>query len=421
MKHIAPPPVSRRLKRVESLLCGLVLCASLVTKSSAQGPDITVLERTTALNPETVGLARPGDGSSWIFTVAQDGYSEIWDGSAVRSPPFLDINGLVSTGGEQGLLGLAFHPQYATNRYFFVYYTDTTGASTIVRYETTAGDSDDADESTAMPILSFSQPAPNHNGGDLHFGSDGYLYISSGDGGGSGCVAQDNSNLLGKILRIDVDGDDFPMDPDRNYAIPSGNPFGNTMGAAPEIWVMGLRNPWRFSFDRATGDMFIGDVGEGDIEEFDYLPLGSQGGANLGWPWFEGDLALDTCAMPVGPFATCDDGPFTCPILQLPRSVDACSAIGGYRYRGADYPSLQGIYFFTDWCEGELHAGIEGGASWQLFDVGDIGGFGPTGFGEDDAGELYFVNGSGLYQVTGTYGGLFSDGFESGDTSAWSP
>ncbi len=389
--------------------------------TGAQGPNITVVERTTSLRGDTVGLARPGDGTGRIFTIAQGGYVEIWTGSALLGSPFLDINTLVSTGGERGLLGLAFHPDYASNRYFFVYYTDLSGDSVIARYQVSVGDANDADEGTATPVLSFSQPAPNHNGGDLHFGDDGYLYISSGDGGGDWCGSQDNASLLGKILRIDVDTDDFPMDSDRNYGIPPTNPNAGTAGAAPEIWVMGLRNPWRFSFDRANGDLFIGDVGEGTWEEFDHLPVGSQSNANLGWPWFEGDSTFTTCSEPMGPFTSCDDSPFTCPVLELNQSVGACSAIGGYRYRGSGYPSLQGIYFFTDWCEGELHAGIESAGGWSSFDVGFIGGFGPTGFGEDDDGELYFVNGSGLYQVTGSYSGLFSDGFESGDTSAWSP
>lgn len=414
------PPQSIASQAHSSVLL-LLFSLLIAAAGGAQGPDITLEEVTTNLDPSTIGIARPGDGSGRLFTVAKDGYIQIWDGSQVLMTPFLDLNTLVGAGGEQGLLGLAFHPSFETNRFFYVYYTDNAGDSVIARYQASDVDANLALPGTATPVLSFSQPAPNHNGGDLHFGADGYLYISSGDGGGDWCVSQNTTSLLGKILRIDVDTDAFPTDPEKNYGIPAGNPFAMTAGAAGEIWVMGLRNPWRFSFDRANGDLFIGDVGEKDWEEFSHLPADSQAGINLGWPWFEGDATFTTCSEPVGTFTTCDQAPFTCPVMQLSRSVGACSSIGGYRYRGSAYPSLRGIYFFTDWCEGELHSGIESSGTWEVFDSGNLSGFGPTGFGEDDLGELYVVNGSAMYQITGTYHGLFSDGFESGNVNGWSP
>ena len=400
-------------------LVGLVAVFS-PTQSAGQTYDVTPVVVTSSLDGSSIGLAHAGDGSGRIFVVAQNGLVQIWDGVEVLAQPFLDVSLLASDGGEQGLLGLAFHPEYSTNGFFFVNYTDNSGDTVVARYSVSANPNV-ADAGSALQILSFSQPAPNHNAGDMHFGDDGYLYISSGDGGGDWCNSQDDSNLLGKILRIDVDADDFPGDPDRNYAIPPDNPLVGVAGAAEEIWVMGLRNPWRFSFDRATGDLFIGDVGEGAWEEFSYLPVGSQAGSNLGWPWFEGVAAFSTCADPPGaPFTDCGDGPFTCPILDLHRDDGACSGIGGYRYRGTQFPSLVGTYFFADWCQGRLHAGSEVDGTWTQYDLGFVGGFGPTGFGEDEDGELYYVNNFELLQITGTGPGLFGDGFESGDTSSWS-
>ncbi len=390
---------------------------ALPSPTQAQEPEFIVLEVTTTLDKGTVGLAHAGDGSGRLFVIVQSGLLEIWDGSQVLATPFLDISGITTSGGEQGLLGLAFHPDYGTNGFFYVYYSDLAGDSVVARY-TVSGDPNIANSASAMRVLGFAQPAGNHNGGDLHFGPDGYLYISSGDGGAGACNSQDTSNLLGKILRIDVDGDDFPST-DSNYAIPADNPLVGVAGAAEEIWTLGVRNPWRFSFDRLNGDMFIGDVGEGTWEEFNRVPAGTAG-VNLGWPWFEGPSIGTSCAEPSGgPFGSCDAGPFTCPITSLDHDGDgACSAIGGYRYRGAAYPGLEGLYFYTDWCGGIVKAAREQGPLWQSYDVSTQG-FGVTSFGEDEDGELYFVNGPTLYQITGEGFGLFSDGFETGNTQEW--
>lgn len=402
-----------------SCLALLLILALPCPPVQAQMPDFTVLEITDTLDKGTIGLANAGDGSGRLFVVVQTGEIQIWNGTQVLATPFLDIDALTNGGGEQGLLGLAFHPNYTSNGFFYVYYTDLAGDTVVARYSVSA-DPNVADGGSALRILGFNQTAGNHNGGDMHFGPDGYLYIASGDGGGNWCDSQDDGNLRGKMLRIDVDGDDFPGDPDANYAIPPDNPLVGVSGASEEIWAMGLRNPWRFSIDRANGDVLIGDVGEGAWEEFSRLPAGV-GGLNLGWPWFEGEATFTNCAEPSGgPFAACDDAPFSCPFALLGRVADgACSAIGGYRYRGVDYPGLTGLYFYTDWCGGIVKAAREEGATWNSYDVSDQG-FGVTGFGEDDNGEVYFVNGPTLYQITGEGFGLFTDGFESGDVSMWS-
>ena len=400
------------------LVAGFVLLLAS-SATHAQTPDFTVIEVTNSLDESTIGLASAGDGSGRLFAVVQSGLIQIWNGTSVLAQPFLDVSSLTNDGGERGLLGLAFHPNYSVNGYFFVYYTDLSGDSVIARY-TVSGDPNVADSGSALRILGFPQTAGNHNGGDIHFGPDGYLYIASGDGGGNWCDAQDDGNLLGKLLRIDVDNDDFPADADANYAIPAGNPLVGVSGAREEIWTMGLRNPWRFSFDRLTGDVLIGDVGEGAWEEFDLLPAGV-GGLNMGWPWFEGEDTFTSCAEPSGgPFTDCSDAPFSCPFTALSHSTDsACSAIGGYRYRGPEYPGLAGLYFYTDWCGGIVKAAREELSGWVSYDVSTQG-FGVTGFGEDDNGELYFVNSGTLYQITGEGFGIFSDGFESGDVTAWS-
>ena len=401
--------------RLFAILC--LTCSA--TSAVAQPPDVTAVVVTAAFDNATIGLAHAGDGSGRLFSIAKNGLVEIWDGDNVLAVPFLDISDRISTNGERGLLGLAFHPDYAMNGFFYVYYTDASGDSVVSRFSV-SGHPDIALPGSETRVLGFDQPASNHNAGDLHFGPDGYLYVASGDGGGDRCTAQSGNNLLGKILRVDVDTDDFPMDASANYGIPPDNPFVGVAGTRDEIWIMGLRNPWRFSFDRLNGDLFIGDVGEGTWEEFDHLPAGV-GGINLGWPWFEGESAFAACMDPAGgPFTNCDTPPFTCPILLIDHATDGgCSAIGGYRYRGSDFPGLQGVYFYTDWCEGEIHAAVEQGSSWISHDVSTQG-FGVTSFGESETGELFFVNGSSLYQITGEGFTIFADGFESGDVTRWS-
>lgn len=402
----------------------LALASSVAAQTP---PSVTTIEAFGGVSGP-IGIASAPDNSGRLFVVQQAGQIRIWDGSTLLATPFLDIDPLTNGGGERGLLGLAFHPAFASNGLFYVNYTDLSGDTVVARYQVSPPSSNIADPGSALRILGFDQPFSNHNGGDMHFGSDGFLYIASGDGGGSGLVAQDPTNLLGKILRIDVDSDAFPADPDRNYAIPADNPLVGVAGAAEEILVLGLRNPWRFSFDRSTGDLFIGDVGEGAREEIDYLAAGSAAGANLGWPCWEGTVQGATGGV-------CDTGSFVDPIFELPHDPSPnnnCSIIGGYRYRGP-YQSLRGWYFFSDWCTGQIWAGIEstalaqitvpktwkpmplGGNGWVGFLVDIMPTFTLTGWGEANNGDLYGAAAwRGIVRLIDPDSDIYADGFESG-------
>jgi hypothetical protein len=331
------------------------------------------------------------------------------------------VTGL-STGSEQGLLGLAFHPDYATNGFFYVAYTDSDPTTRVVRYRVSAGDPDVADPSSAQPILSIAQPQANHNGGWLGFGPDGDLYVAVGDGGGQNDDdvghtpglgnAQDTTNLLGALLRIDVDADDFPADPDRNYAIPPSNPFVGGAGA-DEIWAWGLRNPWRPSFDRETGDLYIADVGQATCEELDVQLASSTGGENYGWRWREGVVATPTGGVGgMRPMGAID------PFLDYPHAGATCSGppaaffgrsvTGGYVYRGP-VAALRGRYFFADFLEARLWSVVWDGSApsthdgtnyVDLVDHAQDPAFDPdvgtidlvASFGEDAAGNLYVVD-----------------------------
>ncbi|MCZ7540878.1 MAG: PQQ-dependent sugar dehydrogenase [Anaerolineae bacterium] len=343
------------------------------------------------LVPVASGFSRPlyvthaGDGSGRLFVVEQSGAIRvIKDGAALRQP-FLDVSGLISRQAlednytERGLLGLAFHPNYAENGLFYINYTDLNGHSVISRYTISADDPDRADATSAAPLLYVEQPYANHNGGHMAFGPDGYLYISLGDGGSGGDPlgsGQNLSTLLGKILRIDVDVPD-------GYAIPADNPFVEREGARPEIWAWGLRNVWRFSFDRATGDLYLADVGQNQWEEINFQPAGSAGGENYGWNAFEGTHVYS------GQRAASDVVP---PVLEYDHSVGRCSVTGGYVYRGERIPALQGVYLYGDWCSGTIWSAQRGARGlWQAV-VSLESGRNISSFGEDEAGELYLVD-----------------------------
>ncbi|NLF12357.1 MAG: PQQ-dependent sugar dehydrogenase, partial [Anaerolineaceae bacterium] len=285
--------VNMSRKRMPLWLQGLAAVALILALGAgpggvaAQPPGVDIRVNRVVAS----GLDRPvlvthaGDGSGRLFVVEQGGLIRIVEDHALLPVPFLDLSQLVISGGEQGLLGLAFHPEYASNGYFYVNYTRVEdGATVVARYSVSAADPNVADPGSAVPILTVPQPAPNHNGGHLAFGpNDGYLYIGMGDGGGAGDPdenAQDVATLLGALLRLDVDGG-------TPYAIPADNPFAATAGA-DEIWDYGLRNPWRFSFDLDTGDLYIGDVGQAAWEEIDYHGAGTPGGVNFGWDCREG-------------------------------------------------------------------------------------------------------------------------------------
>ena len=322
-----------------------------------------------------LGVVDAPDGSPRLFVVEQVGRIRSF-GSGGRPRDFLDISERISAGGEQGLLGLAFHPDYERNRRFFVNYTDPNGDTVISEF---AGGSS-ADASSERILLTVDQPFANHNGGQLAFGPDGYLYIALGDGGSAGDPEDNGQSLdtfLGKLLRIDVDGE-------RPYAIPRDNPFSEGTQALPEIWAYGLRNPWRFSFDRETGDLWIADVGQSAIEEVNREPADSSGGLNYGWRVFEGDDCFaDDCDLQehAGPFAT------------YPHDF-GCSITGGYVYRGDAYPDLRGGYIAGDYCSGNVWLfAADAHRIGEVDPVADTE-FSITSFGEGDDGELYLADGA---------------------------
>jgi glucose/arabinose dehydrogenase len=314
-----------------------------------------------------------------VFVVEQTGYIRVIRGGKVASRPFLDVDALTASGGEQGLLGLAFHPDYGSNGFFFINYTDNHGDTVVARYQV-SDDPDVASPDSARVLLRVDQPYSNHNGGGLAFGPDGYLYIGLGDGGSAGDPenrAQDLGTPLGKMLRIDVDA----RSNGAQYGIPDDNPFAGRAGARPEVWLYGLRNPWRFSFDRDGGDLWIGDVGQGGIEEIDRIAP-DDGGLNLGWRLMEGDQCFES---------DCDRDGLTLPASVYEHGSAHCSVTGGYVYRGNDVPSLRGGYLFADYCSGVvwvLDASTPVAGATRVLDT-EIR---ISSFGEDASGELYVAD-----------------------------
>lgn len=330
-------------------------------------------------------VTHAGDGSGRVFVVEQDGRIRVIQGGATLPEPFLDIDERVgSESNEQGLLGLAFHPDYEQNGFFYVDYTDVRGDTVVSRFQVSQ-DANIADAASEQVLLQVDQPYPNHNGGYVEFGPDGYLYIGLGDGGSQGDPhgnAQSLETLLGKILRIDVSSGS-------PYAIPPDNPFANG-GGLPEIWALGLRNPWRFSFDRATRDLHVADVGQNQWEEVNFLPGDIVGGANFGWNYFEGNHEYE-----VG-------GPenFLFPVAEYSHAEGGCSITGGYVYRGAALPAWNGVYFYADYCSGIVWGLVQhADGAWEsrvLYETGLL----ITSFGLDEASELYLVSRDGaIYQL----------------------
>lgn len=324
--------------------------------------------------------APPGDER--LFIAERPGRIRIVRDGALLPAPYLDIESRVqSSGNEQGLLGFAFHPEYASNGFVYVSYTFGSGDSRVERY-TVSADPDRADTLSALTILQVEQPASNHNGGLVTFGPDGMLYVGFGDGGGGGDPfdnGQDPGTWLGAILRIDVDGGD-------PYAVPADNPFVGQAGARPEVWAYGLRNPWRFAFDRITETLFIADVGQSSFEEVNAAPA-SAGGLNYGWNIMEAAHCFDGDA--------CDQSGLTLPVLEYDHS-EGCSVTGGFVYRGAAIPDLQGHYLYSDFCSGFLRSfRLEGGEAVERRPL-SLGGLGSVwSFGEDGSGELYVLTGDG--------------------------
>jgi len=326
-------------------------------------------------------------GDERLFVTSQEGRVWIVSGGAVRPTPFLDIRDLVLDGGERGLLSTAFHPNYSENGFFFVYYTNGAGNIEIARFHRSA-DPNQADPASRIVLLTIPHPNfGNHNGGQLQFGPDGYLYAGTGDGGSGGdppCNAQSDEVLLGKILRIDVDQN---VNSPPFYGIPPDNPFAAPGGPRDEIWAKGVRNPWRFSFDRLTGDLWIGDVGQGSREEIDFQPSGSHGGENYGWKVMEGTLCDGASACPSGT-PPCNSPLFVRPTYEYTHD-EGCSVTGGYVYRGTRVPSLAGRFLYGDYCSGRLWANGERlvPTASQL-----------SSFGEDLQGELYVGTQDGRLQ-----------------------
>ena len=338
-----------------------------------------------AWNPVIAGLELPvdiqnaGDGSGRLFIVEKPGRIVILKDGQLLPTPFLDISAKVgSRYTEQGLLGLAFHSNYARTGLFYVNYTDGNGNTVIARFHVSASDPDLADPASEKDILRVDQPYNNHNGGGLAFGPDGYLYIGLGDGGSEGdplLTGQNLRTLLGKMLRIDVDHG-------TPYAIPAGNPFAKG-GGLPEIWAYGLRNPWRFSFDCLTGDLYIADVGQDAWEEIDFVPAGMPGGMNFGWSYYEGMHPLKG-----QPSA---NATFTWPIDEYSHTY-GCAVTGGYVYRGAALPEWQGVYFFGDYCSGNIWGLIHSNGQIQPAKILFTTGARITTFGVDEAGEIYMAD-----------------------------
>jgi glucose/arabinose dehydrogenase len=343
---------------------------------------------------QPVGIVSPRDGSGRLFIVQQRGSVAIFDGRQRLPQLFLDIRPEVLCCGERGLLGLAFHPRYEENGYFYVNYTNRNGDTIVERYQRDASDPNRADPASGSTILMIPQPFGNHNAGHLAFGPDGYLYIATGDGGGGGDpqeFAQNLSTLLGKVLRIDVDS----AEP---YAIPPDNPFLDRGEVRPEIWAYGLRNPWRYSFDRDTGDLWIGDVGQSAREEINFQPASSRGGENYGWPRMEASLCFR-------PATNCNDGTLVLPVLEYPLGQGNCAVVAGFRYRGWRFPRMRGIFFYGDYCSGLLRGAVaDGGGFTQLLSVAT--GISLTSFAEDEQGEIWATG------HTGTIHRLIDQGYQ---------
>jgi glucose/arabinose dehydrogenase len=408
---MAHPPGARP-GRIVALLCSAILvsaCASTETPtaaSSAASPTVPGASAPSgtsspggtvsaiALRQVATGFQRPldvvdaGDAPQRLYVVEQGGRIMVLEEGTVRSTPFLDISSrLTSAGNEQGLLSVAFAPDYAQSGRLFVDYTDLDGNTVIERFARPA-DGASVDPSSGTILLTIQQPAANHNGGEVLFGPDGMLYVGMGDGGGSSESSQLGDTLLGKMLRIDVRGD--------GYTVPPDNPFVADPAMRDEVWALGLRNPWRFSFDRRTNDLWIGDVGAGRWEEIDVQPASSKGGENYGWPRMEGpDCGTDPC----------DPSAYVLPVAGYRHGSGDCAVIGGHVYRGLQFPELEGTYLYGDECSGRIWAlsAVEALSATAAPRVVLESGLTLSSFGEDRDGELYLtdLSGGGVYQVVG--------------------
>jgi glucose/arabinose dehydrogenase len=366
------------------LLFGNKAKAPIYTSSS----NIKLNLYATDIPSPTSIVSIPNTNDSRLFVTEKSGQIKVLDeNNQLKAQTFLDIRNKVIDNGERGLLGLAFDPNYAENGYFYINYNNKDQQSIIARYKMLSYNT--ADPNSEKVLIKVDQPYLNHNGGDLAFGPDGYLYIALGDGGSAGDPenrAQDKTTLLGKILRIDISKGD-------PYSIPDTNPFANQDNAKPEIWAYGLRNPWRISFDRQTSDLYIADVGQGDIEEINLQKAGSNGGINYGWRCYEGTKVYNSQGC-------LDENNYTPPIFEYNHEEDRCSITGGYVYRGVNYPALDGKYFYGDFCGGQLYYAENKDGEWQQVLVAKTS-YAITTFGQDSNGELYLAdfNTGNIYKI----------------------
>jgi glucose/arabinose dehydrogenase len=360
---------------------------SSAAESTAAWPAVGLVPFLDGLT-DLVQVTNAGDGTGRLFIVQQTGYVRIAVGGVLQATPFLDIHTLIVAGGEQGLLSIAFPPNYSQKGYFYVDYTRAADGATVVSRIPLSVDPNVANPAGEQVLLVIPQPYANHNGGQLVFGpDDGYLYIGMGDGGSGGDPgnrAQNPLSLLGKILRLDVESGASP------YAIPASNPFVGNPSWLPEIWALGVRNPWRFSFDRLTADLYIADVGQNLYEEVDVQPAGSPGGQNYGWRIMEGLH----CYNP----NPCDSTGLTLPVAEYNHGV-GCSITGGFVYRGVLSPGLSGIYFYGDYCSGIIWGLRQTTGQWETHLFLDTT-LNITCFGEDEAGEVYVGDyAGGIYRL----------------------
>jgi glucose/arabinose dehydrogenase len=370
------------MRRIAPLLLAMA-CGGSNPSDGAPPPTtaagIRLVEVAAGLDQPLYVAAPAGDAR--LFVVEQTGKIRIVQNGALLAAPFLDVSAKITSGGERGLLSVAFHPSYAANGFFYVYYTDRNGDTRVERYHAAAG-SNTADAASGQLVLAVAQPYANHNGGLLMFGPGGKLFVGLGDGGSGGDPQGNGQNpaaLLGKILRLDVDAA-------QPYAVPPDNPFAGQAGKRGEIWITGVRNPWRFAFDRDAGLLYVADVGQNQWEEVDVLPAGT-GGQNLGWNLME--------AMHCYNGGGCVQQGLTLPVLEYSHD-DGCSITGGFVYRGGAMPALRGHYFYSDYCKGWLRSfrwtgsAVADARQWEVGDIGSV-----TSFGEDAARELYLTTSSG--------------------------
>ncbi|MBV9170041.1 MAG: PQQ-dependent sugar dehydrogenase [Chloroflexi bacterium] len=380
-----------RIRPLIALAAAVVLAGALVSglvfvRSRARAQSDWLQGKNLTLEPVVKGLkeptyvAEPPDGTKRLFVLERAGAVRVADSGGLKATPFLDLTGQVSTGTEEGLIGLAFDPNFKTNGYVYIDYTANDASVQVIRYTVTGDHPDQVDPSTAETVLALPKKSKYHNGGMLAFGPDGYLYIAIGDDEASE-KAQDLSTVTGKILRVDVSS--LP------YTIPSSNPFVSREGARGEIWAYGLRNPWRFSFDRVAGDMWIGDVGDATWEEVNMLPAGYEGGANFGWPYYEGAQCNVS--------EHCNDPDLIMPVVTYDHNMN-CAVMGGYVYRGPSAPGLVGSYLYGDLCTGGIFT-VRDGKRVEL-------GYNPikvSSFGEDQNGDVYVcdLQGGVIYRIAG--------------------